>query len=94
MNQIWDDLENEDFDVIEFVNRRFPDEDSLKNLDQEIEDVKLQILKIDKEIMSSIHDHAIANQRTREELDNANILTSKLVSEIKVYLKVNSRKIS
>lgn len=42
------------FDLIEFINRKFPDENSLKNLDKEIENVEKTISVFQQEISQEI----------------------------------------
>jgi len=79
-----DIFEDEDFDPIKYINQKFPDENSLANLDDEIELVKKEIERLDKEILEDIHEHAILNKKTKDELDNTHLLTSKLIQEIKV----------
>lgn len=78
-------FERDDFDVIKYINQKFPDEHSLENLDKEIELIKTEIDRLDEEILDDIHEHALLNQKTKMELDNTHILTKKLISEIKVY---------
>ena len=78
------ELDDEDFDPIKYINSKFPDENSLANLDQEIELVKQEIERLDKEILEDIHEHAILNKKTKDELDTTHVLTSKLITEIKV----------
>ncbi len=38
-----DIFDSEDFDPIEYINKKFPDENSLVNLDQEIESIRKEI---------------------------------------------------
>ena len=77
-------FEKDDFDVIKYINQKFPDEHSLENLDKEIDLIKQEIERLDEEILEDIHEHALLNQKTKMELDNTHILTKKLISEIKV----------
>lgn len=77
-------FDDEDFDPIKYINQKFPDENSLLNLDEEIEMVKKEIERLDKEILEDIHEHAILNKKTKDELDSTHILTAKLIQEIKV----------
>ena len=77
-------FEDEDFDPIKYINQKFPDEGSLQNLDEEIDTVKREIDRLDREILEDIHEHAILNKKTKDELDNTHVLTSKLIQEIKV----------
>lgn len=84
MEDTFDVFDQEDFDAIKYINQKFPDENSLQNLDSEIEKIKYEIERLDKEILEDIHEHALLNQKTKIELDNTHILTKKLIGEIKV----------
>ena len=84
MTDAFDAFEKDDFDVIKYINQKFPDEHSLENLDKEIELIKQEIERLDEEILEDIHEHALLNQRTKMELDNTHLLTQKLIGEIKV----------
>lgn len=52
---------NENFDPIQFINDRFPDEESLVNLDSVINELKSEIETLDEEILEGIHEHAMLN---------------------------------
>lgn len=73
----------DDFDPIKYINEKFPDENSLVNLDSEIELIKKEITRLDKEILEDIHQHAVLNKKTKDELSNTHLLTKKLITEIK-----------
>ena len=85
MTDTFDAFEKDDFDVIKYINQKFPDEHSLENLDKEIDLIKQEIERLDDEILEDIHEHAMLNQKTKMELDNTHILTQKLITEIKVF---------
>jgi hypothetical protein len=53
------------------------------NLDTSIELIKSEIQKLDEEILKDIHEHAILNKKTKDELANTHQLTKKLIEEIK-----------
>lgn len=57
------------------------------NLDSEIDLIKKEIERLDSEILSDIHEHALLNKRTKEELKNTHDLTKKLIEEIKSIKK-------
>ena len=79
-------FDEEDFDPIEYINRMFPDENSLVRLEDEITDVKDEIGRLDREILDDIHEHALLNKKTKEELDETHDLTQKLIAELRVPL--------
>jgi hypothetical protein len=84
------EFDNEDFDPIEYINKQFPDENSLIGLDSEIEKVKNEIAKLDREILDDIHEHALLNKKTKEELNETHDLTQKLISELRVILNIKA----
>lgn len=49
------------FDPIAYINTRFPDENSLGNLDGEIEMLKNELYVMNEELVESIHCHALSN---------------------------------
>ena len=77
-------FDEEDFDPIEYINKMFPDENSLVRLEDEITDVKDEIGRLDREILDDIHEHALLNKKTKEELDETHDLTQKLIAELRV----------
>lgn len=79
-------FDEEDFDPIEYINKMFPDENSLVRLEDEITDVKDEIGRLDREILDDIHEHALLNKKTKEELDETHDLTQKLIAELRVPL--------
>ena len=89
MSDDFADFEKDDFDVVKYINQRFPDERSLEGLDGEIGRIKEEINKLDAEILEDIHEHALLNQKTKVELDNTHVLTTRLIEEIKVRLSVD-----
>jgi hypothetical protein len=76
--------EEENFDPIKFINDRFPDEESLVNLDTVINDLKAEINELDEEILTGIHEHAMLNSQMKAEIDSTKDLTYSIVKEIKV----------
>jgi vacuolar protein sorting-associated protein 53 len=73
----------QNFDPIKFINEKFPDEESLINLDAVINDLKSEISVLDEEILSGIHEHAMLNSQMKDEIANTKLLTTSIVSEIK-----------
>ncbi len=73
----------EAFDPISFINDRFPDEESLINLDAIINELKSEINQLDEEILEGINEHAMLNSQMKDEIANTKMLTTNIVSEIK-----------
>lgn len=55
------DFDSKDFDVISYINYKFPNEQSLINLDTEITKLKSELGTLNSELISAIHDHALVN---------------------------------
>jgi vacuolar protein sorting-associated protein 53 len=43
------------------LNTKFPDEESLAGLDQEIESLNAELAEVNKELIEEIHEHAMMN---------------------------------
>ena len=76
--------EEDNFDPIKFINDRFPDEESLVNLDSVINELRQEISTLDEEILGGIHEHAMLNSKMKDEIENTKKLTKSIVTEIKV----------
>ena len=83
MERDWSVFENDDFDLIEYVNKKFPDETALESLDSEISCIQQKISDLESELSSELRSQARNNSNARAELENANQMTKKLVSEIR-----------
>ena len=55
------DFDCKDFDIISYINYKFPNEQSLVNLDTEITKLKGELGSLNSELISAIHDHALVN---------------------------------
>ena len=78
-----DPFEGDDFDPIKYINEKFPDENSLVNLDSVIGELKGEVSRLDEEILEGIHEHAMLNSQMKVEIANTKNLTSTIVQEIK-----------
>ena len=56
-------FDSDNFDPIQFINERFPDEESLVNLDSVINELNGEIETLDTEILEGIHEHAMLNSQ-------------------------------
>ena len=86
--------EEDNFDPIKFINDRFPDEESLVNLDSVINELRQEISSLDEEILGGIHDHAMLNSKMKDEIQSTKRLTKSIVSEIKVRFSLIVRRAS
>jgi hypothetical protein len=81
--KVQDMFEVDDFDPIKYINDKFPDENSLINLDTVIAELRDEVNTLDEEILEGIHEHAMLNTQMKEEIENTKTLTSSIVQEIK-----------
>lgn len=72
-----------DMDIVQYINTKFPTEDSLCNLDYEIEKLQSQLTSLNKELQTEIHEHALMNQHLKEEVEKANSTTKEILLEVK-----------
>ena len=77
-----DELDLPDFDAVEYINRRFPDEDSLAGLDACIARFEVEIATLDKEVHSAVREQALASARASQDLTDARGSITELVSKI------------
>lgn len=70
------------FDPIAYFNSKFPDKDSLVNLNTVIDDLKFEIQKLDTEILDGIHNHAILNTKMKEEIQKGKKMSERIVGEV------------
>jgi hypothetical protein len=52
-------FDNDDFDPIKYINQKFPNEQSLECIDEEIDFLKQELDTLNFEILTNIHDHAL-----------------------------------
>ena len=69
------DFEDPNFDAIAYLNTRFPDEDSLVDLDDEISKLNSELENVNKELIDEIHEHAMMNVEIGEEIKKAKTLS-------------------
>eukprot|EP01138_Halocafeteria_seosinensis_P001605 gb/GECG01001644.1/.p1 GENE.gb/GECG01001644.1/~~gb/GECG01001644.1/.p1 ORF type:complete len:957 (+),score=153.97 gb/GECG01001644.1/:1-2871(+) len=77
-----DELDLPDFDVYDYINRKFPDEDSLGDLDDEIVRCDHEIEQLDKSIASSVREQATNSSKAVKEVEDAKLSISELFSKI------------
>ena len=61
-------FDDENFDPIKYINQKFPDEQSLERIDDEIDFLKGELDTLNFEILTNIHDHALQNADIKKEL--------------------------
>lgn len=69
------EFEEINFDPIAYLNTKFPDEESLAGLDQEIESLNAELADVNKELIEEIHEHAMMNIEISEEIEKAKQLS-------------------
>lgn len=63
-----DVFEREDFDAVDLVNKLFPNEASLTDLDGLVNGLKRKIRKVDKDILEAVRQQSSSESRARQEL--------------------------
>lgn len=77
-----DELDLPDFDVYDYINRKFPKEESLDNLDDEIARCDQEIEQLDRSIASSVREQATNSSKAVKEVEEAKTSISELFSKI------------
>ena len=75
--------ETQDFDPILYINKKFPTEDSLKNLDFEIDSLKEELNELNSQLTQDIHEHAILNTKLNTEIKKSQLTTETIVKEVR-----------
>lgn len=76
------DFENPDFDVTECINKQFPNEQSLVNIEDQIANIREKIKRHDEEISLAVRGQTIIEQDNRNELDKATTIIGELMKRI------------
>jgi len=77
-----DVLDSQDFDAIAYVNKRFPNEQSLSDLDTFVVRVSSQISVLDEEISRAVQQQSLESQRASIEISAAQQSIQELFSKI------------
>ncbi|CAE7315127.1 VPS53 [Symbiodinium sp. KB8] len=77
-----DELDLPDFDPVEYINRRFPDEDSLAGLDACTARFEAEIKALEKELHSAVREQALAAAKASQDLSDARGSISDLVGKV------------
>jgi len=77
-----DPLDQDDFDPIDFINARFPDELSLQHVDAFSKTLDVKLQRLDDEIFRSVRDQALASKQAEQDIANAQVAIGDLFSKI------------
>ena len=66
-----DAFSSPDFSAVDFINRLFPDEASLAQVDPLIERLRLRVRKVDDEILAAVRSQSTGGARAKADLDQA-----------------------
>lgn len=86
-----DPLDKTDFDLVEYINELFPNEQSLSNIDEIILRDRTRIRRIDSDIRSIIHNQTESAETGKASLEDAQKAIMHLFSQIK-DIKVKAEK--
>lgn len=78
-----DPLDKSDFDLVNYINELFPNEQSLSNIDDVLNDMKLKISCLDDEIRTVVRRQNITESEGKEALINAKDVILQLTNRIK-----------
>lgn len=82
MNDLDELLDSEDFDAIQFINSRFPNEESLDDLDRFAVGVSAKIGAVDEEISRAVQSQSRAGQQASRDITDAQISIAELFDKI------------
>ena len=78
-----DPLEQADFNVVDYINTLFPNEQSLSNIDEVVGNVESRIADLDYEIKHAVRRQTSAGTEGQQALDEAHIAIQELFAKIK-----------
>ena len=78
-----DSLEDSNFDIVSYINERFPDIESLDKLDPLIEDLEKQIYDKDEEIDQLVCERSIYNEELKYFMSQLNEDVIEMIKSIK-----------
>lgn len=79
---ISDSFEDSNFEVVDCINKQFPNEQSLASIEEHISDIRERIRKYDEEISLAVRGQTIIERDGRDELDRATTIISELMQRI------------
>ncbi|KAL4427569.1 hypothetical protein ABPG74_012960 [Tetrahymena malaccensis] len=77
-------FDRDNFDPIQYINNRFPDENSLCHLDNEIAMLKEELQAMNEDLVQSIHNHALTNTQLQNEIKVAHETTKDVIQQIQI----------
>lgn len=86
-----DPLDRPDFDLVEYINDLFPNEQSLSNIDEVISQDRARIKRIDSDIRGIIHNQTDSAETGKASLEDAQKAIMHLFSQIK-DIKIKAEK--
>lgn len=78
-----DPLEQADFNVVDYINTLFPNEQSLSNIDEVVSNVETRIYNLDSEIKLAVRKQTSAGVDGQQALEEAHIAIQELFAKIK-----------
>lgn len=82
-----DSLDSPDFNVTEWINKKFPTEESLVNVDEEVENIRSEIKRLDEQIVLEVSQQSKLGESGREALISANQTVGGLIEKIREIKK-------
>lgn len=66
-----DDFDTPEFDAVEWVNHKFPDEKSLESLDKCIASTEAEVKELDESILETVREQSTAGQLAAKDIADA-----------------------
>eukprot|EP00762_Andalucia_godoyi_P002399 ANDGO_02798.mRNA.1 Vacuolar protein sorting-associated protein 53 A len=66
-----DILVNENFDPVDYINKQFPSEQSLQNLDTFITKAKVQLFRLNRELLGAVRKQSLSAYQAEKDLERA-----------------------
>mmetsp|Transcript_7164 Transcript_7164/g.11810 ORF Transcript_7164/g.11810 Transcript_7164/m.11810 type:complete len:972 (-) Transcript_7164:1024-3939(-) len=79
-----DPFGNPDFDAVDYINREFPNEHSLGNLDSKIQELKTNIKQLDEDILVAVRQQSTAGSKAKQDLAEGKTAMQELFAKIKM----------
>lgn len=78
-----DSLDSPSFNVTDWINKKFPNEESLVNVDVEVENIRAEIKKLDEQVVLEVSNQSKLGEKGKEALTKANSTVLELITKIR-----------
>jgi hypothetical protein len=78
-----DPLDKPDFNMTDWINQHFPNEESLGKIDEEMDHIKAMVKRLDEEIINEVSQHSKSGVKGQAALSDAQVSVTDLFEKIK-----------